>query len=55
MFDFMDEIVEAVEDFGNEAVEIAATAILFLLKAVILITAPIWILPYKILGRPKGD
>jgi hypothetical protein len=47
MLDFMDGIVEAVEEF-------AAFVLVVLAKWVILLTAPVWILPYKLLRDRKG-
>lgn len=46
MIEFMDEIVEAVEQFLEGATENAIYILLLLGKGAILITAPAWILPY---------
>lgn len=44
MFEFMDGIVDAVEEFGQVAVFVMiGTA-----KVALIITAPVWILPYVI-------
>ncbi len=54
MIDFMDGIVEAVEEFAGAAAEIAIMVLVILGKAAILITAPVWVLPYKILRDRNG-
>lgn len=54
MLDFMDKVVCAVEEFGKEAVELAAYFLVGLAKAVIVITAPAWILPYILLRDRNG-
>lgn len=54
MLDFMDGIVEAVEEFTGAAAEIAIMVLVILGKAAILITSPVWILPYKILRDRNG-
>ena len=54
MLDFMDGIVEGVEEFAEGAAEFAAFVLVVLAKWVILLTAPVWILPYKLLRDRKG-
>lgn len=54
MIEFMDEIVEAVEQFIEQAAENALIIMGLLAKMVILITAPVWILPYKLLRERSG-
>lgn len=58
MIEFMDEIVEAVEQFAEGAAENAIIILGILAKIAILITAPAWILSYKaireMLKRQKG-
>lgn len=54
MLDFMDEVVCAVEEFGKEIIEVAALILLWLIKAVIVITAPVWILPYILIRDRNG-
>lgn len=54
MLDFMDGIVEAVEEFAETAAELAAWILVILVKWVILLTAPVWILPYKLLRDRNG-
>lgn len=49
MIEFMDEIVEAVEQFVEGVGENALIILGILAKIVILITAPAWILPYKLI------
>lgn len=44
MFEFMDGIVDALEEF----VQAAVFVMICIAKAVLIITAPVWILPYAI-------
>lgn len=48
MFEFMDGIVDAVEEFGQAAVDIAVFVMIGTAKVALIITAPVWILPYVI-------
>lgn len=48
MFEFMDGIVDAVEEFEQAAVDIAVFVMIGTAKAVLIITVPVWILPYAI-------
>lgn len=52
MFEYMDGIVDAVEEIGQAAVDVAVDVAVFVTictaKAVLIITAPVWILPYAI-------
>lgn len=48
MFEYMDGIVDAVEEFGQAAVDVAVFVTICTAKAVLIITAPVWILPYAI-------
>lgn len=48
MLDFMDSVVEAVEEFGEAAVDAAASMLIYAAKLVLIITAPVWLLPYAI-------
>lgn len=54
MLDFMDDIVESVEEFARAAVAVAIWLLIATVKAAILITAPVWILPYKLLRDRNG-
>lgn len=54
MFEYMDEIVESLQGFWESVEEWAAAILLFFIKAAILITTPIWILPYVILRDRNG-
>ena len=47
MFEYMDGIVDAVEEIGQAAVDVAVFVTICTAKAV-LITAPVWVLPYTI-------
>lgn len=48
MFEFMDDVVDAVEEFEQAAVDIAVFVMICTAKEVLIITAPVWILPYAI-------
>lgn len=54
MLDFMDDIVESVEEFARAAVAVVTWFIITAIKGAILITAPVWILPYKLLRDRNG-
>lgn len=54
MLDFMDGIVEAVEEFAETAAGLVAWLLEILVKWVILLTTPVWILPYKLLRDRNG-
>lgn len=54
MLDFMDDIVESVEEFARETVAVAIWLLITTVKAAILITAPVWILPYKLIRDRNG-
>lgn len=55
MIKFMDGIVEAVEEFANEGVENLIIILGVVAKVVILLTAPVWILPYKLIRDIMQD
>ena len=48
MVEYMDGIVDAVKEFLQEAVYLAVFVTICTAKAVLIITAPVWILPYAI-------
>ena len=48
MFEYMDGIVDAVKELGQAAVDVAVFVTICTAKAVLIITAPVWILPYAI-------
>lgn len=48
MFEFMDSVVDAVGEFGQAAVDIAVYVMICTAKLALIITAPVWILPYTI-------
>lgn len=54
MFEYMDEIVESLKGFTESAAKYGAEILLFFIKAIILITTPIWVLPYMILRDRNG-
>lgn len=47
MFEYMDGIVNAVEEFGQAAVDIAVYMLICVAKLALIITAPVCLLPYK--------
>ena len=47
MFEYMDGIVNAVEEFGQAAVDIAVYMLICVAKLALIITAPVWLLPIK--------
>lgn len=49
MIEFMDEIVESVEWFAKRVVKITFIILEGLAERFLLITAPVWILPYKMI------
>lgn len=55
MIKFMDGIVEAVEEFANAGVENLIIILGVVAKVVILLTAPVWILPYKLIRDIMQD
>lgn len=54
MLDFMDDIVESVEEFARALTAVAIWLLITTVKAAILLTAPVWILPYKLLRDRNG-
>ena len=54
MLDCMDDIVESIEEFARAAVAVAIWLLITTVKAAILVTAPVWILPYKLLRDRNG-
>jgi chemotaxis protein CheY-P-specific phosphatase CheC len=49
MIEFMDMITEALEELANESIGNLMIALEVIAKLAILITTPIWILPYKLI------
>ena len=48
MFEFMDGIVDALEEFVQATGDIAVFVMICIAKAVLIITAPVWVLPYEL-------
>ncbi len=48
MLDLMDEIVERVEELPETMADIVQTVLLAILRGLIILTTPIWIIPYVI-------
>ncbi|WP_370840609.1 hypothetical protein [Phascolarctobacterium faecium] len=48
MFEYMDGIVDAVEEIGQAAVDVAVYCLICVAKLALIITAPVWLLPYTI-------
>lgn len=55
MFEYMDDIVDAVEEFVQVAVDIAVFVMICIAKAVLIITAPVWVLPYAIWRKGRNQ
>lgn len=55
MIEFMDEITEEVEQFIEGVTENALIILKILAGIVILITVPVWILPYKVIRDIAQD
>ena len=55
MFEFMDDVVDAVEEFAQAAVDIAVFVMICTAKAVLIITAPVWLLPYKMWRKGRKE
>lgn len=51
MFDLMDEIVDRVAELPETMADIAQTVLLALLKGIIILTTPMWILPYMMIKQ----
>lgn len=47
MFEYMDGIVNAVEEFGQAAVDIVVYMLICVAILVLLLSTPVWLLPYK--------
>lgn len=48
MFEYMDGIVDAVEEIAQAAVDVAVFVTICVAKLALIITAPVWALPYTI-------
>lgn len=48
MFEFMDGVVDALEELGQAAVDGAVYYLICGAKLALIITAPVWALPYAI-------
>lgn len=48
MLDLMDEIVERVEELPETMADIVQTVLLAILRGLIILATPIWIIPYVI-------
>ena len=66
MFEYMDGIVDAVEEIGQAAVDaveeigqaavdVAVFVTICTAKAVLIITAPVWLLPYKMWRKGRKE
>lgn len=55
MFEYMDGIVNAVEEFGQAAVDIAVYMLICVAKLALIITAPVWLLPYKMWRKGRKE
>ena len=52
---WMDELVESMDDFIVFFAEIATELAGYIGKFIILVTFPVWYLPYKFFRRRDGD
>ena len=48
MFEFMDDVVDAMEETGKVVVDGVVYCLICAAKLALIITAPVWILPYAI-------
>lgn len=48
MFEFMDGVVDALEETGNVVVDGVVYCLICVAKLALIITAPVWVLPYTI-------
>ena len=48
MFEFMDGVVDAIEETGKVVVDGVVYCLICIAKLALIITAPVWILPYAI-------
>lgn len=48
MFEFMDGVVDVLEELGQAAVDSAVYCLICVAKLALIITAPVWALPYAI-------
>lgn len=48
MFEFMDGVVDVLEELGQAAVDGAVYCLICVVKLALIITAPVWALPYAI-------
>ena len=57
MFEFMDGVVDALEETGKVVVDGVVYCLICVAKLALIITAPVWVLPYTIWskGRKKGN
>lgn len=55
MLEFMDCIVEAVEEFGKTATDVAAFLLICVTKLALIITAPAWLLPYAMWRKGRKE
>lgn len=55
MIEFMDCIVEAVEEFAKSATDVAVFSLIFVTKMALIITAPVWLLPYAMWRKGRKE
>ena len=48
MFEFMDGVVDALEETGKVVVDVVVYCLICAAKLALIITAPVWVLPYMI-------
>ena len=55
MFEFMDGVVDALEELGQAAVDGAVYCLICVVKLALIITAPVWVLPYAIWRKGRKE
>lgn len=54
MFEFMDGVVDALEETGKVVVDGVVYCLICVAKLALIITAPVWVLPYTIWRKGRG-
>lgn len=54
MFEFMDGVVDAMEETGKVVVDGVVYCLICVAKLALIITAPVWALPYTIWRKGRG-
>lgn len=54
MFEFMDDVVDAMEETGKVVVDGVVYCLICVAKLALIITAPVWALPYTIWRKGRN-